>query len=83
MADSPYMPGYEGWELFDELPDIVKAAHNVVWTGRPIWANQFRTTLLMTNLSENDARAIVELDDGKMLLSSADCGVSDEFGVFY
>ena len=77
MSDGPYMPGYEGWAVFDSLPKEVKAAHDVVWTGYPHYTNQFRTNLQMVNLSLDDARAIVELDGGKHLLAASDINGRD------
>lgn len=56
---SVYQNGYSAWEEFDNLPKVVREAHNIVWTGY-VWR--------LCRLSEDDAAAIVELDQGKYML---------------
>jgi hypothetical protein len=72
MVDSPYMPGYEGWEVFDNLPSEIREAHNIVWTGNPHYTNQFRTNLCMRSLDKDTAQVIVELDGGRYMLAASD-----------
>lgn len=73
--DSAYRPGYEGWEAFDNLPKIVKDAHNIVWTGYPRYTNQHRDRLYMVTIREDDAKVIVELDGGAHMLDGRDIGI--------
>lgn len=59
---SVYQNGYSAWEEFDSLPKVVREAHNIVWTGY-VW-NLYK-------LSEDDAAAIVELDQCKYMLDNS------------
>jgi hypothetical protein len=60
---SVYQPGYERWEQFDNLPEEVRQAHNIVWTGY-VWNLDY--------ISTEDAKAIIELDRGKHMLEFSD-----------
>lgn len=73
--DPIYQPGYEGWALFDAFPKVVKDAHNIVWTGYPRFINQHRSRLSMVTINEDDARAIIELDNGAYMLDGRDVGI--------
>ncbi len=73
---STYRPGYEAWEIFDSLPKVVRDAHNIVWTGCPRFTNQHRERLNMITIREDDARAIIELDNGAHMLDGRDIGIN-------
>lgn len=60
---SPYQSGYEHLEVFDNLPREQRDAHNVVWIGG------------MRNIPDADAKAITDLDGGKMMLAASDVGM--------
>ncbi len=79
MSESPYYPGYEGWETFDALLAEVRAAHNVVWSGRPVYTNQFRTNTCLNKITPEEAAIILELDAGKHMLAAKDLNGSDIF----
>ena len=72
---SVYQKGYEGWEVFDNLPREQRDAHNVVWSGYPHYTNQFRYATGMQNIPDADAKAITDLDGGKMMLAASDIGM--------
>lgn len=65
---SVYQNGYSAWEKFDSLPKAVREAHNIVWTGY-VWN--------LCRLSEEDAAAIVELDQGKYTLDTSQVSQSN------
>lgn len=79
MNETPYMPGYEGWEVFDNLPTEIRRAHDVVWTGNPHYTNQFRQRLCMNSITPSDAATILELDNGRYMLAASDLGHSHIF----
>jgi hypothetical protein len=60
---SVYQKGFEVWEVFDNLPRAQRDAHNVVWIGG------------MRNIPDADAKAITDLDGGKMMLAADDVGM--------
>ena len=60
---SVYQKGFEVWEVFDNLPREQRDAHNVVWTAG------------MRNIPDADAKAITDLDGGKMMLAASDIGM--------
>lgn len=83
MTEPMYMPGYEAWEVFDALPIEVKMAHDIVWTGYPRYTNQFRTNIIITNITMDDAKAIIELDGGRHTLSASDITNDRDAVVYY
>ena len=84
-SESPYYPGYEGWEHFDALPSDIKQAHHTVWTG-PIFTegygnNRNRYNSVNDRVSHQDATAIADLDGGRMTLWSGELCEADQYGV--
>lgn len=71
-----YQPGYEAWEVFDNLPKAIREAHNIVWTGYAQFTNQHRNRLNMISISNEDARAVIELDGGAHMLDGRDIGIN-------
>jgi hypothetical protein len=75
MVDSPYVDGYDAWEAFDALPVNIRRAHQTVFTGNVVRRNQYDARLCLTDLTESDAVAILEIDNGKQLTGAFDlCG---------
>lgn len=67
-----YTPGYESWEEFDALPAKIRAAHKTIFTGNVVYRNQFDKRLCLLDLSLDDAQAILDLDEGKLMLARSD-----------